>query len=132
LSSTAPTPSPGRNPSPSPKLRLASPLPSRSICRKESNFEGSSVKFTPPATAIEQLPAFRLSQAVWIAVSALEHAVLIAMLGPVRLKKWDVRLASSQSVQLDRKAACSSEPSDRGYWWYIVPTKTPTPTGRSA
>jgi hypothetical protein len=49
--------------------------------------------------AIEESPRHRLSQAMWQAVSAEEHAVSTAMLGPRRSKQYEMRLAEMLKVE---------------------------------
>ena len=58
------------------------------------NPSGVIITVTPPASATGQRPALRCSHATWIAVRADEHAVSIAMLGPVRFRQYEMRFAA--------------------------------------
>ena len=88
FSNTIPAPSPRTKP-----FAVASNAAHRpsgesiDACEKPMNPPGVIITVTPPASAVSPRPAQMCSQAVWIAVSADEHAVSIATLGPRRFRQ---------------------------------------------
>ena len=63
-------------------------------CENPINPPGVIITVTPPARAASPRPAQMCSHAAWTAVSADEHAVSIATLGPRRFKQYEMRLAA--------------------------------------
>jgi hypothetical protein len=49
---------------------------------------------TPPASATSQPPLRRLSIAIAVATSEVEHAVWMLIAGPVRPSRWATRLVT--------------------------------------
>src|SRR6202022_2547479 len=63
------------------------------------NPPGVIMTVTPPAKAASPRPAHMCSQATCTAVSADEHAVSSATLGPRRLKQYEMRFAAMLCAQ---------------------------------
>ena len=59
---------------------------------------GDRIRFTPPASASVDSPLRRLVQAKWTATSDDEQAVSIAMLGPRKSNRYEIRLAAMLSA----------------------------------
>ncbi len=78
---------------------------------------GVHITATPPASAVSQSPERRLSQARCTAVNDDEHAVSIAIVGPVRSSRYAIRagrieLAPPRNASLLSLRPCRS--SSRG------------------
>ncbi len=88
FSSTMPAPSPRTKPLAEASNALHSPSgESIDACENPMKPPGVIITVTPPASAVSPRPAQMCSQAACTAVSADEHAVSMATLGPRRLKQ---------------------------------------------
>lgn len=56
---------------------------------------GSSMRLVPPTRAWRISPLRMALQASWTATRLPEHAVSNVILGPLKLKKYEIRLAAS-------------------------------------
>src|SRR5881394_2570651 len=63
-------------------------------CEKPINPPGVIITVTPPASAASPRFVQMCSHAACTAVSAEEHAVSIATLGPFKLKQYEIRFAA--------------------------------------
>src|SRR5271166_5414774 len=98
--STMPAPSPRTKPFADASKALHRPSgDSIDACENPMNPSGVIITVTPPASAASPRPARMYSHAALTAVSADEHAVSIATLGPVRLKQYEIRLAAILCAQ---------------------------------
>src|SRR6187397_2657406 len=88
--------------------------------------------FTPPAIAASHSPCRRLWHARWMAVSEDEHIVSTAIDGPVKLQKYETRLAIAEGLPDNATGLPCSASSAPNSWYssYITPTNTPTLPGR--
>ena len=61
---------------------------------------GDHIKFTPPASAIEQSPHCKARTASCRATSDAAQAVSLTTLGPRKSRKWETRLAMMEKAKL--------------------------------
>src|SRR5688572_26750330 len=90
-----PAPSPRTNPDAEASKAAQRPSgESIPACENPMNPPGEIITVTPPASAVSPRPDQMCSHAACTAVRAEEQAVSIAMLGPVKLKQYEMRLAA--------------------------------------